>query len=191
MKSIRFDEIRIPDSALAGDAVALATEALPPTLVAHSIRSFVLGSAFGLMRELSFDVEALYVASMLHDVGLGASFSGERAFELEGADAAAQLMAKHDDARATSVWDAIAMHTVPHLAQSRDAETLLVHLGSGCDVFGARIDSLPRDFVAEVFARYPRTTFAEEIDAAMERVAKRHPVSQFAAFRALGLRPFN
>jgi hypothetical protein len=83
------------------------------------------------------------------------------------------------------------MHTVPHLAQSRDAETLLVHLGSGCDVFGARIDSLPRDFVDEVFARYPRTTFAEEIDAAMERVAKRHPVSQFAAFRALGLRPFN
>jgi hypothetical protein len=82
------------------------------------------------------------------------------------------------------------MHTVPHLARARDPETLLVHLGSGCDVFGARIDSLPRDFVDEVFARYPRTTFAADIDAAMTRVAKRHPFSQFAACQALGLRPF-
>jgi len=190
MKSIRFDEVRIPDSALATDALALATAALPPTLVAHSIRSFVLGSGFGLMRDLSFDVEALYVASLLHDVGLGASFSGDRPFELDGADAAAELLAKHGDARASSVWDAIAMHTVPHLAHARDAEALLVHLGSGCDVFGARIDALPRDFVAEVFARYPRTTFAVEIDAVMTRVAERHPFSQLAAFRALGLRPF-
>jgi hypothetical protein len=40
------------------------------------------------------------------------------------------------------------------------------------------------------FARYPRTTLATEIDAAMKRVAKRHPVFQFAAFLALGLLPF-
>jgi hypothetical protein len=40
MRSIRLDEIRIPDSALAGDAFALATAALPAALVARIPRAW-------------------------------------------------------------------------------------------------------------------------------------------------------
>jgi HD superfamily phosphodiesterase len=65
-----------------------------------------------------FDAEALYVAALLHDLGFVHEPETERSFEIVGADLARELINAYDDALASGTWDAIAAHTVSHLARA-------------------------------------------------------------------------
>ena len=62
--------ITVPDSAIARRASERMADVAAPFLVNHSIRCY--GWAVELARHdrLKFDPEILYVAAMLHDVGL-------------------------------------------------------------------------------------------------------------------------
>ena len=85
--------VRVPDSALAQKVTALVREASTEPLFNHCARTYVLGSKLGEARKLKFDPELLFLAAMMHDLGLTEKYMADARFEIDGADAAAKISA--------------------------------------------------------------------------------------------------
>ncbi len=134
------------------------------------------------------DAELLFVAAVLHDIAMATPPVPEHSFEIVGAGIARALVQAHDPRGAQRVWDAIAVHTVPHLARAGAPESLLVHIASASDVFGLRLP-LAADFTEALEMQYPRGEISREVDAYTTAESALHPFGQLAALRALGLRP--
>lgn len=184
-----MSDFAIPQSRVAREAHELARTSVSEAILAHSVRAFHLGREMGRRMHLSVDDEALYIATVLHDLGFADAAASSKSFEVVGADTARAFLTERDDGRAGLVWDAIAMHTVPHLAREGAPEVLLTHLGSAADAFGVLLERVAPDFVAELTLRYPRGAIRAELRALMAHHATTHPFGQLAALRALGLQP--
>ena len=75
----------------------------------------------------------------MHDLGTGDLAKGEARFEVEGADLAAAVLREHGVAEpdVDRVWEAIALHTSPGIAERRGLLAYLTREGVGID-FGRR-----------------------------------------------------
>jgi hypothetical protein len=61
-----------------------------------------------------------------------------------------------DERRVEIVWDAIALHTSPGIADRKAPEVALSHAGIGTDVLGAEREKLPPGLAERVHALLPR-----------------------------------
>jgi HD superfamily phosphodiesterase len=68
----------VPDTAACRSALEVATEYCSPALLNHSVRSYLWAAHLGAARTMSVDAELLYVAAVLHDLGLLASSTTTR-----------------------------------------------------------------------------------------------------------------
>ena len=66
--------IALPDSKMVRLATELARDTSPPYLFNHAARTFLFGSLIGNASNLEFDSEILYLACILHDLGLTERF---------------------------------------------------------------------------------------------------------------------
>lgn len=112
-------------------ALRLAYEQLSPPIFNHSLRVFRYAlwlsqndSDARLPAERSWGLEfpsgdLFFLASILHDVGTAEEHNGELRFEVEGGNAAVNLMKcyGYSDADAREVWIAISCHTSAHVAE--------------------------------------------------------------------------
>jgi hypothetical protein len=145
-----------PTTAVAHGALLLAQESEQPAILNHSIRTFLYANlAAGPDVSDAPDEDLLFVAAVLHDVGTADRFNGAQRFEVEGADAAAgYLRAQGLDRRDVDlVWEAIALHTSPGIAERRGPLTRLVRLGVRTDFGHQGVAPQLRD---EIELRYPR-----------------------------------
>jgi hypothetical protein len=71
-----FEALRPPDTKAATAAETLLTELAPPFMVNHSLRTYWFSRLLGLVAGRHADDEALYVASLLHDVGFYGRYAG-------------------------------------------------------------------------------------------------------------------
>src|SRR5215472_17277302 len=116
-------DLEFPQTQLAKVADELARAAEPDFLYNHSVRSYlfarVAAAARGLAPGEGYDDELLFLSCILHDVGLTAQADRGRRFEVDGAEAAADMLRANglEAARAQVVWDAIALHTSPGIAE--------------------------------------------------------------------------
>ncbi|HEY4224675.1 MAG TPA: HD domain-containing protein [Pseudolysinimonas sp.] len=167
-----------PDTALATAALALAQQHETPSVLNHSIRThrFALRHAelLGLKADADFDAELLFVACVLHDIGAFDAFDGPQRFEVEGADAAAALLRDHgrSDADIDLVWQGIALHTSPGIAERRGTLPLLTRVGIRTDFFSVRIPDAER---AVIERELPRLGLDHEISALVVAQALRQP----------------
>jgi hypothetical protein len=166
-----------PDSALSRKAAALAARAHAPALLNHVHRTWWFGEFIGRQRSMKYDRELVYVASLLHDLGLSHHHAGDKRFEVDGADAAGRFLREHDYPmdKTELVWDAIALHSSADIADRREPEVALVHFGAHVDVMGLRLDEIPRDLVEDILALYPRIGFKAAFTEALAEVARRKP----------------
>ena len=175
--------ISVPDSALAREADGVAREALPPEIYRHSLRAFLFAQLIARGAKLAHDVEAVYVAAMLHDVGLGAAHASESfRFEVDGANVAREVLWRHGvhGSRADVVWDAIALHDST-LADWKQPEVRLV-CGGVCVDFGEFLERLERADVAAVLQAAPRDGFVPVFLDAVAAVAERKPFATGKCF---------
>ena len=172
----------IPDSEICHKATQLVAEVSPTFLCNHCIRTFLFGDLLGQRDGLKCDRELLYLGAVMHDLGLSERFDGKQRFEVDGADAARAFVLKHglSDEKAEVVWDAIALHTSLGIADCKQPEIALVHLGAGADVLGMRIADIPSETVEQVVAAYPRVNFNLAMTELLVSQVKRKP--QMAAF---------
>lgn len=175
--------LAVPDSPLAREATAAARDSLPPEIFNHSLRTFLFAELVSKLRKIDHDVEATYVASILHDTGLSsAHMSDSNRFEVDGANLAREILAKHGvtGQRADVVWDAIALHD-SSLARWKGPEVRLVSAGVNAD-FGAFLNEFDKGEVRAVLAAAPRTNFIPAFLAAVAVIGKKKPQATGTCF---------
>lgn len=169
-------ELSAPDTTIAKNARALAQELSSPALANHCHRSFLFAVAIGTHRRDHFDTELLYIATMLHDLGLTPTVHGPEPFEVRGANAARDFCIREgiDPERADRVQEAIALHTSVKAAFQQPL-TALVQLGAGADVIGYHIEDIAKETVERAVQRHPRLGLKKEVERLLHREAQQHP----------------
>jgi hypothetical protein len=173
----------VPDSAFAGHARELLLEAEPAFLVNHSIRSYAWAAALARHDGLAFDAEILYVAALLHDIGLVTAYDLGGCFELDGATAAHEFAVAQGQppGRADAIHDVVARHMAEELPPEATVEDALLSDSTGVDVTGYRLGDVAPALVAPVLAAYPRLEFKREFAALFVDQAGRKPHCRVAA----------
>ena len=163
---------------LIDDALALATAHEIPSVLNHSIRThgyaLLHAEKLGLTAGSDYDADLLFVACVLHDLGASDAYDGPQRFEVEAADAAAALMAEYDRSAADvdAVWQAIALHTSPGIAERRGPVPMLTRLGVRTDFFTLQI---PDEVRAATEREYPRLGLDHELGELIVAQALRQP----------------
>src|ERR1700755_897710 len=175
--------IKIPDSKIAREAAELVRQHESELLYNHSVRVFVFGAMKGVLQNLKFDSELLYVAALFHDLGLvDAYHTDTKRFEVDGADAARESLRSHviPDPKADLVWEAIALHTTPGIPQYMRPEIALTQAGVLVDALGPGDDDYTPEQRDQVIAAFPRgDDFKNEFIELQTRSALKKPTTTF------------
>lgn len=172
----------LPDSEICTAALELAGSVSAEFLHNHCVRSYLfsreLAAVQGLRAGVDYDEETVFLASILHDLGLTEYGSGDQRFEVDGADAAARFLREHGlpDDRVTTVWQSIALHTSIGLGHRFGVEHAVCHSGIDLDVVGTRKELLPTGFADRVHAAWPRHDLGYAIFEAIGRGTGANPM---------------
>jgi hypothetical protein len=175
--------VRLVDSKIAREATELSRTVSPPYLLNHAVRTFLFGSLVGRARGQSFDEELLYLACILHDLGLTEQFEGNLPFEIQGAESAKHFLEEHSYTRekAGVVWDGIAMHA-SIIGHYKQPEIALVGEGAGADVVGPDFSEVKKDDVAAVVRAFPRLRFKDAFVKTCADIVRKHPKAASRSF---------
>jgi HD domain-containing protein len=168
--------IRLIDSNIALEATRLVHRTSPPYLFNHAVRAYLFGALIAKARGLRFDEELLYVACLLHDLGLTEKFMSDLPFEIQGAQVASRFLEERgiSKERVEVVWDGIAMQTSP-ISGYKGAEVTLVAEGAGTDVVKPDFREVKKSEIEEVVRVFPRLRFKNEFVRTCAEVVRRHP----------------
>ena len=175
--AVTIGGVTAPDSQLAKDAVSLVERIHSPALLHHVHRTWWFAEFIGKKRALKYDRELVYLAAMLHDLGLTPEHAADQRFEVDGADAASRFLKANNypDDKVGLVWDAIALHTSAGIADRKQPEVALIHFGTHVNVFGLRLDEITPSLVDEILELYPRIGMKAAFTEALTEVVKRKP----------------
>jgi len=175
--------IRIVDSKIAKAATELSRSASPPYLFNHAMRTFLFGSLMGKATGKRFDEETLYLACILHDLGLTDQFAGDLPFEIQGAETAKKFLSQqgYPEDRTETVWDGIAMHCLA-IGEYKRPEIALVGQGAGADVLGPDPAQVKKSETAAILEAFPRLRFKDAFVKTCANVIDHHPHSAGRTF---------
>jgi hypothetical protein len=133
--------------------------------------------------QLKFDAEILYVAAVLHDIGLVPAYDLGGCFEADGAIAGRSFALAHGapEPRAAAVADVIERHMAAELPPDATVEDALLSDSTGTDVTGYRYADVRPAVAAPVLGAYPRLDFKREFTALFVEQAGRKPHCRVAA----------
>lgn len=181
-----------PDSNLAREAEERVRELSSPALYGHCARTWAFAELFAQRDQAKHDSELLYLACMLHDLGLTPKHCGRdehaKCFAVEGARAAHVLVreAGASEDRARKVAEAISLHLNITVPARLGIEAHLLSKGVSLDVVGRRLHQISPPMMHSVDARWPRGGFAAELAAATTRQAQLRPGSRSGLLHKLG-----
>jgi len=181
-------DLPIPDSQLARAATALVEQCEPAFLLHHSMRSYLFGAAVGRHLRLAHEPEVLYLAAIMHDLGLVAPHDGAGAFELNGARAARGFLLEQGapEGLADRVHEAVALHSAVGIAARGSCEMALLHFGAGIDVIGYRAEDVAAATREAICEAWPRLAFKRQFTALLEDQVARKPDCHIAGHMRLG-----
>jgi hypothetical protein len=182
---MKLDDLDIPATAASRAALEVAAAYCTPALLNHSVRAYLWAAGYGKARGIAFDAELLYVASMLHDLGLVKEFDSHHLpFEEAGGHLAWVFgaAAGWSVERRRRAAEVIVRHMWDVVDVAEDPEGHLLELSTGMDASGRRTEDIPGDLRADVLVRYPRLGLAEEFVACFRDQAERKPDSLAAKF---------
>lgn len=150
---------------------------LHPAIANHSRRVFVFAQAIAGFENAAVDLQALHVASLFHDAGTSPTHDGPSRFEIEGADAAAAFLTRYgwDASRVDEVWEAIALHTSPQIAERRGPLTRYLRLGVRTDFGDQTLLPRPDQERGRAEALHPRLRIEQVLADAVVDQASRNP----------------
>ena len=168
-KKLRADLERIqpPASATARAATELCAEASSDAIANHAFRTYLWARLLALRDGVTYDDELLYVASVLHDLGLTERFwrrHGSECFSIDGGEAAREfaLAQRWPRGRADALAEALVLHLNVQVRDRQGVEARLLQSGTTLDVTGARLGGIARQTAAAVVARHPRLGLKSE-----------------------------
>ncbi|WP_225802727.1 HD domain-containing protein [Streptomyces sp. NK15101] len=172
----------LPATELAVAALRYAEKLTEPYVFRHSVRGYLFGRALatqrGLRPDADYNDELVFVASVLHDIGLSHEGNGDQRFEVDGADLAARFLRERglpeDDV--AIVWDAIALHTSDQIAARKGPEVALCQAGIAVDILGQGRTELPEGFADRLHTALPRENLAYALTDAIVAQARSNPL---------------
>jgi hypothetical protein len=170
--------ITAPDTAHTRKAADLVARVHNREMLNHVHRSWWFAEFLGRKRGLTYDREVVYLAAIMHDLGLTEAYAADKRFEVDGADAARGILLAdgYAETRAQTVWDAIALHSSIGIAGYKEPEIALVHMGSHLDVLGFHYDELTPQVIDDTLQMYPRVGFPAAFQAALAEVVRKKPM---------------
>jgi hypothetical protein len=188
---LALERITYPDSACANSALEKVRALASPAVTNHSLRTFIWGSLLGQLDGKRWDPEVLFVASMVHDLGLTealhGSCRGARCFTLDGVNGVPEVFAQTSPERAERMRRAVLLHlniAVPGAVHGWEAHYL--QAGAALDVVGQRHDELPRATVEATLKLHPRLNLKDELVTWVRREARLRTDSRMAMLTRLG-----
>ncbi|KAK4949562.1 hypothetical protein LTR10_012180 [Elasticomyces elasticus] len=192
--------ITVPDTPLITAAIDLSRKHLNNIAFNHVMRSFLFGFAIAdkIPPFQGRDRELHSLAAILHDLGwdtIDTFISPDKRFEVDGANAARAFIEQQtahsgdktwDKHRGQLLWDAIALHTTPSIAQHKEPEVAATGLGIFADFVGN--DAVPGTMTVEeynaIVAKYPRHGFREGVKEIMCGLCRTKPETTYDNFVA-------
>jgi hypothetical protein len=179
--SLTIRGLGAPDSEIARKAASIAARAHGnnKAMLHHVHRSWWFSEFLGKERDMKYDREVVYIASILHDLGLTDEFAADQRFETDGANAARQFLLneRYAESKAKLVWEGIALHSSLGIADLMAPEIALVALGAHVDVMGLNIEEISPALVDDTLALYPRLGFKAAFQEALAQVARTKPLT--------------
>src|SRR2546426_5104907 len=105
------------------------------------------------------------------------TISALRAAEVVGADIGRAFALSHDmgERRAEVVWDSIALHTTPSIAQHKGTDVACCQNGIACDYGGLGYQELSDDNKKVILSAYPRLDMKNMLTTCLCGIAQNHP----------------
>jgi hypothetical protein len=186
---MHLTDLPIPRTTAARTAAEVVAEYSPPALVNHCHRAYLFAASLARIERLPVDDELLYVASLLHDLGLEPAFDSHTLpFEVAGGHLA---------------WVFTAGAGWPAQRRARAAEIIVAHMqgtdvavnpegdlldrATGLDISGRNLARWPSELVAEILGKYPRLDLGDRFVACFRDQAARKPSSTAAAAVGSGI----
>jgi hypothetical protein len=180
---VQLREIPRPTSPAARGALEVVTAFSSPALVNHCLRSYLWAASYGALHQIGFDAELLYVAAMLHDLGLEAEFDNvSLPFETAGGHIAWVYAAGAGwpAARRQRAAEIVVRHMADDVEPEVDAEGHLLAVATSLDISGRRPDAWPDELRREVVSELPRLDLGARFLRCFEDQARRKPESAAA-----------
>ena len=187
--ALDVDALLAPPSPVAARALDVVRAWSSPALVNHCLRSWAWASLLAPTIDLDPDRELLFVATMLHDLGVTPTFDAH-AVPFEDAGGAVgsvfALGAGWDAARARRVAEVIERHMWTSVDPALDAEGLLLEVATSLDVSGVGFARWDASALRAVTEAVPRLDFSEAFAGSIHEQAGRKPSSSAARLDASG-----
>jgi hypothetical protein len=175
-------DVPVPVTPAARAAYNVLSRFSAPALVNHCVRSYLFAASRAALDGLSIDHEVLYVASLLHDLGLEDVFDSHLIPFEEAGGSVAWVFA------AGAGWpldrrDHAAAVIVAHMRGADpavDPEGHVLDLATGLDISGRGEEHWPLELRREIVVRYPRLDLAARFTACIVDQAERKPQSRAA-----------
>jgi len=186
-----------PATDLIRAATAWAESVHQPWLLRHGLRTWLFGHLLGQLDDVDADAEVLYLACLLHDVGLtdayripgGDAATACRCFAAHGAHISEERLLElgASPLLASEVADAIGMHLNAKVGVESGGAAHLVNQGAALDVVGVRASDVGKTLISAVLARHDRTGFADELLAVIRVENKDRPSARMASLFGVGM----
>jgi hypothetical protein len=175
--------ITVTDTPLVTRAMEYARTHSEPYLFNHAVRSWLFAVRLGELQGIAYDGEVVAIGSLLHDLGLTNSFTGQNRFEIDGADAARAFAREQglDDRRVQLIWDCVALNSTPSIGLHKEAEVALCTAGIGLE-FGFQYDRIPPNQMKSVLAAFPRLDMKRRFTESVCRIVKIKPETTYDNF---------
>lgn len=184
-----LDELLTPPTPTAERALETARAMADEALVNHSLRSYAWGVDLAATTGLAYDPELLFVAALLHDLGVAPLFDAHTEPFEDAAGAVGWVFAAGAGwpvDRRERVREVIQRHMWPDVDPAFDPEGHLLEVATSFDVRGAGADAWRPDLVADVVRRVPRLDFSASFEVAIRAQAERKPESHAHRLHAAG-----
>jgi hypothetical protein len=184
--------VSVIDTPLVRAAEAFALEHSSWPVYKHIMRSWLYGVLLiNLDEELSrsIDLEVHALAAILHDLGWDQTpnstfISPDRRFEVDGAIAARDFISSHEDGsdwektRVQLVWDSIALHAVPSIADYKELDVQVVSKGIRMDFTGPSFGVSEEDY-ALIGRQYPKDDLISAANQTLIWLCQSKPASTY------------
>ncbi|KAK4937463.1 hypothetical protein LTR10_021915 [Elasticomyces elasticus] len=198
--SLPVCQITIPSNDLINAAYFYTKEHTSEATVNHCLRcaafSLLFIREFPPLASAPIDLEAVVLSSLMHDMGWSTTkslLSTDKRFEVDGANIARDFISRNaaesgkwDAHRIQLLWDAIALHTTPSIAQHKQPEVVAVALGILADFLGPNLP-LPGNPITverykEIVGAFPRAGFSDELVDTLCGLCRDKPQTTFENF---------
>jgi hypothetical protein len=169
-------DLDLLDDPIGQQALAVLRPQLLAPILNHSVRTFLLAAAEYRLGGGGVDPVDLLIACLFHDSGTIPDQSPER-FEVVGADHATEFAREvgRDAESRRTIWDAVALHTSPGIAERHRPLTQALRAGVLTDFGSAELVGRHRALIAEVEVRYPRDGIERVLATAVVDAARTTP----------------